>query len=118
MGFNFVGDGIRDWLDPHARQVSQGSRVTVLRPAAVAVWEGMVFVNPDASQEQIDGISARTDLPMGFGISAFGRDITDLKNLEERFYESEKMAAVGQMAAGIAARRARASASSATSAAR
>jgi PAS domain S-box-containing protein len=30
------------------------------------------------------------------------RDITDLKNLEERFYESEKMAAVGQLSAGIA----------------
>ena len=30
------------------------------------------------------------------------RDITELKNLEERFYESEKMAAVGQLSAGIA----------------
>jgi PAS domain S-box-containing protein len=30
------------------------------------------------------------------------RDITDLKNLEESFYESEKMAAVGQLSAGIA----------------
>jgi PAS domain S-box-containing protein len=30
------------------------------------------------------------------------RDITDLKNLEDRFYESEKMAAVGQLSAGIA----------------
>jgi len=30
------------------------------------------------------------------------RDITDLKNLEERFYESRKLAAVGQLSAGIA----------------
>jgi PAS domain S-box-containing protein len=30
------------------------------------------------------------------------RDVTDLKNLEERFYESQKMAAVGQLSAGIA----------------
>jgi len=30
------------------------------------------------------------------------RDITDLKNLEERFYESQKLAAVGQLSAGIA----------------
>ncbi|MCE5263011.1 MAG: PAS domain S-box protein [Deltaproteobacteria bacterium] len=30
------------------------------------------------------------------------RDITELKNLEERFYESQKMAAVGQLSAGIA----------------
>jgi PAS domain S-box-containing protein len=30
------------------------------------------------------------------------RDVTDLKNLEERFYESEKLAAVGQLSAGIA----------------
>jgi PAS domain S-box-containing protein len=30
------------------------------------------------------------------------RDITELKNLEERFYESQKMAAVGHLSAGIA----------------
>jgi PAS domain S-box-containing protein len=30
------------------------------------------------------------------------RDITDFKNLEERFYESQKLAAVGQLSAGIA----------------
>lgn len=30
------------------------------------------------------------------------RDITDLKNLEEKFYESQKLAAVGQLSAGIA----------------
>jgi PAS domain S-box-containing protein len=30
------------------------------------------------------------------------RDITELKNLEERFYESQKLAAVGQLSAGIA----------------
>jgi len=30
------------------------------------------------------------------------RDITELKNLEEKFYESQKMAAVGQLSAGIA----------------
>jgi len=30
------------------------------------------------------------------------RDITDLKSLEERFYESQKLAAVGELSAGIA----------------
>jgi PAS domain S-box-containing protein len=30
------------------------------------------------------------------------RDVTELKNLEEKFYESQKMAAVGQLSAGIA----------------
>jgi len=30
------------------------------------------------------------------------RDITDFKNLEEKFYESQKLAAVGQLSAGIA----------------
>ena len=30
------------------------------------------------------------------------RDVTELKNLEERFYESQKLAAVGQLSAGIA----------------
>jgi two-component system sensor histidine kinase HydH len=30
------------------------------------------------------------------------RDVTDLKDLEERYYESQKIAAVGQLSAGIA----------------
>lgn len=33
---------------------------------------GRFFVNEGIINEQVDGISARTELPMGFGISAFG----------------------------------------------
>jgi len=40
--------------------------------ANAAVRAGRLFVREGIVNEQIDGISARTDLPMGFGLSAFG----------------------------------------------
>ncbi len=33
---------------------------------------GRIFIHEGIANEHIDGISARTDLPMGFGLSAFG----------------------------------------------
>ena len=39
---------------------------------AANVRAGRLFVHEGIVNEQIDGISARTDLPMGFGLSAFG----------------------------------------------
>lgn len=40
--------------------------------ASATVRAGRLFVREGIVNEQIDGISARTDLPMGFGLSAFG----------------------------------------------
>jgi opacity protein-like surface antigen len=40
--------------------------------AGANVRGGRFFVREGIVNEQIDGISARTDLPMGFGLSAFG----------------------------------------------
>jgi opacity protein-like surface antigen len=40
--------------------------------AGATVRAGRLFVREGIVNEQIDGISARTDLPMGFGLSAFG----------------------------------------------
>ena len=39
---------------------------------AANVRAGRLFVREGIVNEQIDGISARTDLPLGFGLSAFG----------------------------------------------
>lgn len=40
--------------------------------AGANIRAGRLFVREGIVNEQIDGISARTDLPMGFGLSAFG----------------------------------------------
>ncbi len=40
--------------------------------ASANIRAGRLFVREGIVNEQIDGISARTDLPMGFGLSAFG----------------------------------------------
>jgi len=40
--------------------------------AGATVRAGRLFVREGIVNEQIDGVSARTDLPMGFGLSAFG----------------------------------------------
>jgi len=40
--------------------------------ANARVRAGRVFVNEGIVNEQLDGVSARTDLPYGFGISTFG----------------------------------------------
>lgn len=42
------------------------------KPANAQVRAGRFFVNEGIVNEQVDGLSARTDLPLGFGISAFG----------------------------------------------
>ena len=40
--------------------------------ANARVRAGRVFVTEGVAYEQVDGVSARTDLPYGFGVSAFG----------------------------------------------
>lgn len=40
--------------------------------AGATVRAGRHFIHEGIVNEQVDGISARTDLPMGFGLSAFG----------------------------------------------
>ena len=40
--------------------------------AGATARAGRLFIHEGIANEQIDGISARTDLPLGFGLSAFG----------------------------------------------
>lgn len=40
--------------------------------ANATIRTGRLFVHEGIANEQIDGLSARTDLPLGFGLSAFG----------------------------------------------
>jgi len=44
---------------------------------------GRFFVHEGIANEQVDGIGARTDLPMGFGLSAFGGATVHSANLQD-----------------------------------
>jgi hypothetical protein len=49
--------------------------------ASADIRAGRFFVREGIANEQVDGISARTDLPLGFGISAFGGANVHNRNL-------------------------------------
>lgn len=48
--------------------------------AGASIRAGRHFIHTGIINEQIDGISARTDLPMGFGLSAFGGATVHIKD--------------------------------------
>jgi hypothetical protein len=50
------------------------------KEANASIRAGRLFVREGIVNEQVDGISARTDLPMGFGLSAFGGATTHSAN--------------------------------------
>ncbi|KAB0667243.1 hypothetical protein F6V25_00650 [Oryzomonas japonica] len=51
------------------------------KEANATVRLGRLFVHEGIANEQVDGISARTDLPLGFGLSAFGGATVHTKHL-------------------------------------
>ena len=50
MGFNFLGDGMRDWLDPHARAPL---RLPLLRVRDLRTW----FLTDAGPVRAVDGVS-------------------------------------------------------------
>ncbi len=94
----FAGKHFADFVDPKNRQFVLG------------IWENTkkgIFTPYEMTATAKDG-SKRNLLITPRPVKKTGhyilvqRDITELKILEEKFYESQKLAAVGQLSAGIA----------------
>lgn len=87
FSFHFYGWGRADLGDNsyNADKTDGGFTYGYLRyrfnAANADVRAGRFFVREGIVNEQVDGINARTDLPYGFGISAFGGSTVHNKNL-------------------------------------
>lgn len=87
LSFHFYGWGRLDLQDKSYNDKNSDTGFTYgyLRyrfdSANADVRAGRIFVREGIANEQIDGVSVRTDLPFGFGISAFGGATVHTKDL-------------------------------------
>ncbi|MFA7404007.1 MAG: hypothetical protein WC007_08435 [Pelobacteraceae bacterium] len=78
LSLHFYGWGRADLADKSFNNDKADGSLTYgylqyrFNQANANVRAGRLFVHEGIANEQIDGISARTDLPLGFGLSAFG----------------------------------------------
>lgn len=78
LSLHFYGWGRADLADKsynddkNAGSLTYGYLQYRFSQANANIRAGRLFIHEGIVNEQIDGISARTDLPMGFGLSAFG----------------------------------------------
>jgi len=78
LSLHFYGWGRLDLADRSYNGQGSDGRLSYaflqyrLRQANADLRAGRLFVRDGISNEQVDGISVRSDLPLGFGISAFG----------------------------------------------
>src|SRR6185369_7622193 len=78
LSLNLYGWGRADLADKSYNNDKVDGRLTYgflkyrFNQANAVIRAGRLFVREGIVNDQIDGISARTDLPMGFGLSAFG----------------------------------------------
>ncbi len=78
LSFHFYGWGRADLADKSfnndklAGSLTYGYLQYRFSQANANIRAGRLFIREGIVNDQIDGISARTDLPMGFGLSAFG----------------------------------------------
>ncbi|NVN98347.1 MAG: hypothetical protein HXX17_03415 [Geobacteraceae bacterium] len=78
LSFHFYGWGRMDLKDKSYNDDNADAGFTYgylryrFNSANADVRAGRFFVHEGIVNEQVDGVSARTDLPLGFGISAFG----------------------------------------------
>ena len=87
LSFHFSGWGRYDLADKSFNNDSAGGNLTYgylqyrCKHSGADVRAGRFFVHEGIVNEQVDGVSARTDLPLGFGVSAFGGATVHTVNL-------------------------------------
>jgi len=78
LSFHFYGWGRADLGDKSYNNETLGGNLTYgflqyrFKEANANIRAGRIFVREGIVNEQVDGVSAHTDLPLGFGVSAFG----------------------------------------------
>ena len=86
LSFHLYGWGRADLADNSFNSSSSDGSLTYgylqyrFNQAGATIRAGRHFIHEGIINEQIDGISARTDLPMGFGLSAFGGATVHIKD--------------------------------------
>lgn len=78
LSLHFYGWGREDLADKSYNSSSAEGNLTYgymqyrLRQANANIRAGRLFVHEGVANEHVDGLSVRTDLPLGFALSAFG----------------------------------------------
>ena len=90
------------FVDPQYRQVVERWQTQVQRGASTPRIFEMKGVKMDGSKFDLEGVSFPTTYEGQPAIQTHIRDITHKKHLEEHLSRTEKLAALGQLAAGVA----------------
>jgi len=90
------------FVDPQYRPVVERWQTQVQRGAATPRIFEMKGVKQDGSKFDLEGVSFPTTYEGRPAIQTHIRDITHKKHLEEHLSRTEKLAALGQLAAGVA----------------
>jgi opacity protein-like surface antigen len=87
LSLHFYGWGRADLADNSFNNNSSDGSLTYgylqyrFNQAGAGIRAGRHFIHEGIVNEQVDGVSFRTDLPMGFGLSAFGGATVHTKDL-------------------------------------
>jgi len=87
LSLHFYGWGRYDLADKSFNDDRAGGSLTYgylqyrFNKANADIRAGRFFVHEGIVNEQVDGVSARTDLPFGFGVSAFGGATVHTSNI-------------------------------------
>ena len=90
------------FVDPQYRQVVERWQTQLQRGASTPRIFEMKGVKKDGSKFDLEGVSFPTTYEGRPAIQTHIRDITHKKHLEEHLSRTEKLAALGQLAAGVA----------------
>ncbi len=97
-----LGRSLLQFVDPQYRQVVSRWQTQQQREGAAPRIFEMKGVRKDDSRFALEGVSFPTTYDGQSAIQTHIRDITHKKHLEEHLSRTEKLAALGQLAAGVA----------------